>query len=694
MMSPTAYSRIRPAALSAALCLLLAACGGGGSGDGGGTTAPPVVTPPSTGGAQGQTRIGQWRELILNNDGTINQAEYRRVAANYNTSEMLDYRLGPTAADFGNSNQQRPTLTGPSDQGLWPFGTQPASNPGEPNKCVTSDRLPRSEREELDRGFRGGAWINAGQYLFLPDGNAASQFRFGMSNIRMFDGNFFDTGGLCMRMRASWEPDWWNRNDVSNPSTPEVNFTATSNPSMPLPAVAIARAKGNVGQLAYAAFRDGRIVPMRVGNSTPDQDTRGLQLPAGMVPTAMQVSAHNEFLYVTVWDTNAATPVGRLAVIALRPRQMACCDPSLPSDTRYYWGMPGAWTSIGMKLLGMVELPMAAPTSIDVHNNVNQGNPRGTTDNNVLAVGDLSFQSARDRWFNTPWDTRFGDNYWQQNPQYGYAIIASRAEGKVTFVDLRPLFQFYRTQYMTTAARFAETRQADWPFTFQQRAAQMPVVRATLTLTQPTAVRTGQLTNTIFGINRVDFLAQDGLNREPFRDPFYSSRRAYIATMDGSVRIIDVSSLIEPSNSNAIAEIGRFAVGRNPVNFAETGPLSTAPDDLFVVSRADRSITFAFPNGEIQGVLTDSRLEDPVNATVGVNLAGFGGTGPGRAVFAVAITVADYNGKALTNYGVEARRGNNGSLNEQYPFGSNLFLYGFRQPTPGKPIAVSQMEVI
>jgi hypothetical protein len=60
---------------------MLTACGGDES------AAPPAViiaptptpTPPPTGGL-GQTQIGQWRELILNNDGTINATEYRRVA--------------------------------------------------------------------------------------------------------------------------------------------------------------------------------------------------------------------------------------------------------------------------------------------------------------------------------------------------------------------------------------------------------------------------------------------------------------------------------------------------------------------------------------------------------------------------------------------------------------------------------------
>jgi hypothetical protein len=394
--------------------------------------------------------VGSWRERILRADGSLNPEEYVRIANSYNTGDILDYRLGPDAADYANVSAP-PTLWGPdaTGRGLWPFGTQPASNPGEPNKCVTSDQLPRSDEEELARGMRGAGWQTAGQHLFLPDAGAAAQFRYGMSNTRMADGNRFDTGGLCLRLRASWEADWWNRNNISNPTTPEIASLLSQAPTTPLPAVAIARAKGNVGHAGFAAFRNGRIVPMRVGNSDYENlFAQGVQLPAGMVPTAMAVSGFNEFLYVAVWDTAAIR--GRVAVIALRPRQQAVGAPWQTQNTRYYWGMPGAWTVTGMKLLGLVDLPFFAPSSIDAFSNVDQGSPRGHNDNDAPSLGSFAQQSARDRWFNTPWDTRYGEDYWRQNPQYGYLIVASRAEGKVAFVNLRPLYAFYRQMYLTT----------------------------------------------------------------------------------------------------------------------------------------------------------------------------------------------------------------------------------------------------
>ena len=646
-----------------------------------------------------------FRELILDAGGAIDPNAYRCVAEHFNRADIVDWRLGPKERHFHVQPQTLPTVHTPvaDGSGWWPFGTQPPSNPGEPNKCPPAGGLPVSDQDEIARGLRGNAWLIGGQYAFVPDAGVAAPFRIGLSNLKTADGLVYDTGGLCMRMSASWTPDWWVRNSTAAAATPEAAALVASAPSTPLPPVALARAKANVGQLAFAAFANGRIIPVRVGNSDFENDfTAGVQLPPGLVPTALAVSAYNEFLFVTVWDTNALA--GRLGVIALRPRQMAVGSPSQTPNVRYYWGLPGAWTVTGMKLLGFVDLPFAAPTSLDVYSNVSQGNPRGFGDNDAPDVGDLSRQVARDRWFGTDWNTRFGPNYWQQSAQFGYAVVASRAENRVAFVDLRPLFAFYRSQYLTTAQNFAQTTTAAWPFDFAQRPEQRPTVAASFEVAQPTAVRSGQDTNTLFGLSRSDSYTEGTPGGDAQSPRFTARRRAYVALMEGRVQMFDVSSLIRPAVDacgcnnpppvQPLAPIGSFVVGRNPVAFGLTGPLATAPDDLFVISRGDRSITYAFPDGAVQGVLRDQRLVDPVGATIAINQAGFGGLGAGRAVLAMAITVTDFDGRALAVYAVDARRNNP----EQYPFtspaGPVLFLFGNRATTPGRPFLVNDIEII
>lgn len=676
----------------------------------------PTATTPILGK---QLRIGNWRELLLAPDGTLDHAAYVRIAKNYNSAEMMDYRLGPSAADFakGKPIPNAPTLWGPdmtSGQGLWSYGTQPTNNPGEPEKCLPPSQQPRSDQEEAARGLQGAGWLVGGQHLFLPDNPADPDYKFGISNTRGADGAVFYTGGLCMRMIASWNYDWWNRNNIATPANPQVRDLATRRADLPLVPVAMARGRANASQISFAAFRDGTITPIAVGNTAPELfDTSGVRLPAGMVPTAMAVTPYNEFLVVTVWDTNTIS--GKLAFIALRPREMAVGSPDQTPNSRWYWGLPGAWTIRGMKLLGFVDLPFAAPTSVDVSNNLTLGNPRGFSINDDPAVGDLSTASARALWSGVNPYYAPGDQEWSQAASGGYAVVASRAENRVSFVNMTPLYQYYRKMYLGTQADYNRTVDASitdpakWPFSFATEPSQRPTVVTTVSVTQPTSVRAGVQTKTIFGLDRSTWFGEFG---DPGWSPnetwpgigavspqrVYARSRAFVASMDGTVQTFNVQGLTFPQSPvGAVVPttpINSFKVGRNP-KFLFTNGLSSAPDDLFLVSRGDRSVTFAFPDGRVQGTLRDARIVDPVAGAVSYNTAGFGGSGAGRSVFTIFVSLTDYNGKAILTYAVNPRRGANAEL---YPFntpsGPSLWLFGSVAPFPGKPFDIDMEEII
>jgi len=701
-----------------AACLLLAGCGGGDEGSAPPATgAAPTPTPTSTASpvALGDGQIGQWRELIIGNDGAINRSEYVRVANNYNTPEIMDYRLGPTAADFGNATNTAAQLWGPdltSGQGLWPYGTQPTNNPGEPEKCLPPSQQPKSDQEELARGLKGQGWLQAGQTAFLPDNPSDPNFKFGISNTRGADGALFDTGGLCMRMIASWTPDWWNRGGIAQPFNTQIrDFVNGRRPDLPLVPVAIARGRANASQVSYAAFKDGTIAPMVVGNSDPEFfDDAGVRLPDGMVPTAMAVTPYNEFLVVSVWDTN--TVAGKLAFIALRPRQMAVGAPWQSPNTRWYWGLPGAWTNRGMKLLGIIDLPFAAPTSLDVSNNLVLGNPRGISVNDDPANGDLSRQTVRDRWarVNPVIDTSEPFIEWSQTASGGYAVVASRSEGKVVFVNMTPLYKYYRDMYLTTQANYNRTTDQSitdpnkWPYTFAVAPEQRPVVAATIDVAQPTAVSAGVQAKG-WNIDRSTDIFERLGRRSPKEgwsgaepERYLGRSRAFIASMDGTVRIFNVQGLVFPASpvgaNVPTAPLAQFATGRNP-RFAYVNSTSTASDDIWVISRGDRRVTFAWPTGEVQYSFTDSRLVDPVAGAVSFNSTQNGGAGAGRSVFTTFISITDFNGKAIATYAVEPRRG---VLPELYPFrdpnGSVNVLFGSIARFPGKPFMMDMEEII
>lgn len=698
------------------LALALASCGGESG------NSLLVLLPTST-DTTGQSRIigkpvqnpvlriGNWSERILNPDGTINRAQYVDVAKRYNDPEIMGYRLGPAAADFGNAANNATTLWGPdmtSGEGLWSYGTQPANNPGEPEKCLPPSQQPRSDQDEAARGLQGAGWLVGGQHIFLPDNPNDPDFRYGISNTRGADGAVFNTGGLCMRMIAAWQYDWWNRNNIATPAQPEVRALAAARPELPLVPVAIARGRANASQISFAAFRDGTIAPIRLGNSSGEYfNTDALRLPAGMVPTAMAVTPYNEFLVVSVWDTNTVS--GKLAFIALRPRQMAVGSPEQTPNTRWYWGIPGAWTNRGMKLLCFVDLPFAAPTSLDVSNNVFLQNTRGYGDNDDPARGDLSRQSARDLWRSVDPLYPPGDVRWHQMATGGYAVVASRSENKVSFVDMTPLYQYYRDMYLTTQANFDRTVDASitdprrWPFSFAVEERQKPVVVATLSITQPTSVSAGIQARGYSASRSEEYF--EHVHRSPREawsgvepERYLGRSRAFVASMDGTVRGFNVQGLNFPaspvSKTISATPLFTFTAGRNPA-FAYVNATATASDDLWLVSRGDRRITFAWPTGDVQYSFTDSRMVDPVAGSVSFNQGGYGGSGAGRAVNTPFISVMDFGGRMIHTYAVHPRLNN---TTELYPFrdpnGPVNVLWGSSIRFPGRPFMMDQEEII
>jgi hypothetical protein len=239
--------------------------------------------------------------------------------------------------------------------------------------------------------------------------------------------------------------------------------------------------------------------------------------------------------------------------------------------------------------------------------------------------------------------------------------------------------------YLTTPERYARTTQEGWPTTFEQAAEQRPKVVATWSVKQPTAVAVGA--------GRGAFIPP----RSHAKDPLCSLKIAYVATMSGSVRLYDVTALFQeqPTAPLPSGPYSAFKVGRNPTQIFH-GYHSTAPDDVFVVSRMDRTVTHANWDGSIRGVLRDRRLKDPVSCFASLGQAGFGGSGKGKAVYAVVLTVLDFNGRTVHTYAVDDGRNANGEqldIVDEKGRKAN-FMHGFSNPLPGSPFLFTAEEVI
>jgi hypothetical protein len=579
---------------------------------------------------------------------------------------MIDYRFGPKYSDFHATAEAFPLVYQPSSDGIIRknAGSWCRVNPG-------------------PDGDPGAGWQTSGQMLFSPDANAPADYQYGSSNMRNSDGAIsFTDNGLCLRARAEWTYDWWNRNNISSPITPSVKqFYDASGGTLPLPPIATARSVGS-SLTGFLAFQNGRILTAGTGNDGYTQEGVSYVstvLGNGKVPTAMMPSNNNEFLFVTVWDT--VNRKGQLAVLAVKTRQMA-------QEQRFYWGLPGWPTVRGLKVIGYIDLPFATPNAIDVTVSTRLGNTRGHSDN---LNDDLNLQSVRDTWYNTAWDTSYGNNYWKQTAQSGYAIVSSRAENKVAFIDLRPLLRYYRKMYLTTQANFDQTKNEgasanQWPYTFSYAPEQTPVVTKVLTINQPTAVATGNRWNG-FKTPRSEF---NGEVQKPLRT-------AYIASMDGTVRMYNVDSLILPTATASVPDnpFKSFQVGKNPVQMFH-GFHSTSSDDLYIVSRGDRAIYYTHYNGTVKGILRDSRIKDPVNVAVSFDQAGYSGSGANKTMYSYVMSVMDFGGKQVVNYMVEDGFNWNGEqIKFVGPNGENLlFMHGFSNPVNGYPFMATFDEVI
>jgi len=427
--------------------------------------------------------------------------------------------------------------------------------------------------------------------------------------------------------------------------------------------VAVGRANSGFKVCGLVAFSSGLIGA--TGTVTSGYAYPCLQLPKSKVPTGVAITNSNEFALVTIWDTQAFA--GQVAVIALE--SSATKGGGNPQE-QWRKPHPGLWSwgiLTGMKLLGFVDLPgMAAPTDLSVSGN------RRSVENSLngkftkLGAVDLSQQSVRDSFIK-------GENK-EQPSSAGFAVVTSKYDRKAAFIDLEPLFQYYREMYFTTAENFGKTLTQgpgpkEWPYAFEAEPRCKPRVISTLRLPGvPTAVHTSP-----FG------------GRE--------KARAFIATVEGKLLIYAVGGLADetPASPAEIGCVGIVPVGRNPCSIAGVkADWEVRPAELIVACRGDREICFvaldgAMGAGKVTKRLKDSRLLDPVHLE------------NTETAFVVTpmVTVCDFRGRKVVNYRYGPILPNIGPKIPigMGPDGKAEFECGGWMDFPGFPFRVSSVNV-
>jgi hypothetical protein len=575
---------------------------------------------------------------IFNAQGKIDRTSYALEAFSWNASALND-RFGPTFKELNvSAADTRPTLF-------------------KPTSTVTPKVYTRISPWELGKApaTDGDYWSDSGQVGYVPDLATDA----GLDRIQVY-AYYSKVFAISPRL------DYASGTPHSDPQTRDASY-ALMNGEAPKQPIAMARGYGLTQNEALVLYRDGLlgVAGTQTSRSGADRPYPGLMFPENKIPTGIAITTENEFALVTIWDTD--TLKGQLAVIALEGKY-------LPSHTMPYMGLPnqGSWSSF--KLLGYIDLPMAAPSSISVASNGFWNGPSQTSGKDLGALK-LTTSSIRASLYTS---STIALN--------GYAIIASKQENKVAIVDLTPLFTYMRTSWLSSDASFAATNSqrgpaaSQFPQTFDVKPANKPTVVWEAAYTKPTAVLAG---------NRVARWSKD-------------RSKAYVATEDGTVHIIDASSLMWRSSwqvKGTLGEIGSFYVGSNPVSMCfarrevKNLPLIPASSNsgiadcfnsvFWVACRGDRAVKACHPfngQGQVHMTITDSRMSDPVAVSTAVR-------GP-------ILTVADFSGKKILSFRVgEIVDARNKVTYGCGPTGKDKFEFAGELAIPGKPFLVGSANV-
>lgn len=564
---------------------------------------------------------------IFNNQGAIDPTLYALKALSWDAA-AVNQRLGPTQVD------DRPTLFKPASKpdpkgwariNPWELGTAPAPD--------------------------GDYWSDSGQVGYVPDDPTTDP---GLDRIAVY-------AYYSKVFAISPRHDWASGKPHPEPQTRDPHYVAL-NGGPPMQPIAMARGTGLTQNEALVVYRDGLlgVAGTQTSRKGSERPYPGFLFPVNKVPTAIAITTQNEFALVTVWDIE--TQKGQLAVLALEGKY-------IPFHTMPYMGMPnqGSWSDF--KLLGYVDLPMAAPSSVSAASN---GYWNGPSTTSGKTLGGLKLEDDAIR-------TMLSTN--GAIVRGGYAIVASKDEGKVAIVDLTPLFDYMRESYLSSSDAFTATMAArgpapaQFPQTFAVRPSLRPTVAWQATYHRPTAVLAG---------HRIDRWSADRF-------------KAYVATEDGTIRIIDTSLLMARSSwhtRGTLGEMGSFKVGHNPVSmtFARRAdknlPLIPSNSNsgfadcfnavFWVACRGDRSVQAVHTfqgNGAVHMVIRDSRMGDPVAVSTAVR-------GP-------ILTVADYTGKKILSF----RIGPIVDVRNKVTYGagatgSDQFEFAGELPLAGRPFLV------
>ena len=457
---------------------------------------------------------------------------------------------------------------------------------------------------------------NAGQTLFLTDGEPGmDRTRFDWSRHEGHGGAQYNHLYLLAPINTSSPDDgdsWYTA--APDPVFGQEAWLETGPLTTP---TAIARGRVLWNNNALVGFKSGLVGAVGTGNSGDEYPFVMLE---GRVPMAIAITPNNELAFVATW--NSANCQSELAVLALKSK----------NDFPYMLPSFGFFSEI--TLLGYVELPIAAPTSIAATVDLSQWTwPQST---------DLTDPDERQRWIDREID--------HQVARAGYVVVASRDENTVVWVDITPTLTWIESMYFGSEGDFTTTQNSGWPLTFQEAPLAKPVVVHSEVVELPTVVVAG------YDVGDRAYLGRDKL----------FSQYSYVATFHGDLVTFDSTGLM--SGAGSVPSLSStYSLCNNPTDVAY-GAGMPLRDEMLFTCRGDRKFVVVGPDGVVQRTLADDRVGDPVAGMITSTRS------------ANVLTVADYKEHRLLNY-------QDGPLR---PWGDEIFS---NQPEPGGFVFLGVLEL-
>lgn len=616
---------------------------------------------------------------IFDAAGVLQVGEYVKQARLW-TKEAIDCRLGARYEDVHEASEPdtRPDLWEPSTIECGGNGTMSAHEYGEGCSANCSDNN--------DFGSTAGPVIYAPDDLSDPGIDRVTNYAY--DGVQVAVRPQPSTGG------SHPEPS------LNNTRWPTIGFQD------PHP-FAVARTHLGWGNQAIALFADGFVGA--IGTRTdgvPSENYFGFRFPEHLAPTAVSVSAMNEFVFVTLWDTQ--THQGKLAIFAMHGN-------SPFAHTWWYIGLPNAGGFWAGKLLGYVDLPIATPTSMAVVTNGIRTSPHDTGTQPLAGFTLVDKDGCRSDVMDL---FDHGGPYTNVVASHGYVLIASRWEDKVVFVDLEPMLAYYRKAYLEDLAFcnanlpqvynwdgylpptwFDGDDRWPYPFSHPKAAGSAPVVSAMLDIPSPRDVSAGFIKSG--GTAKAYALSDDGTLH------VLAPNRLYRRRTDNPNDTTPIESGAEPAkmgqidvcpHATALSWSGKGNNFPSQVSASALGGAVADPairvegrNDLpTIVCRGDRKIQQFVVTGDTEirsGLvweLTDQAMGDPVAMD-------YSERGP-------VMSVADFDGKKLINYQMGNIVGqgcatNNYPVQSDAPEGQLRVNRGGSLALPGSPHAFNSTNI-